>query len=56
MEYLASLVLVLMAIEILGMPLMFGENRKPYGYSVWIGSILTALMIAPLCLRVFGLV
>ena len=56
MEYLASIVLVLMSIEIILMPLSFGQNRKPYGYSVWIGAILTALMIAPLCLRVLGIV
>jgi hypothetical protein len=56
MEILSAIVLVLMAIEIVGMPLLFGEGRGPYGYKVWIGAILTAAMIAPLCLRVLGVI
>lgn len=56
MEILAVIVLVLMTIEIVGMPLLFGQDRMPYSYKVWISSILTAAMIVPLCLRVLGVI
>jgi len=51
---LAVFVLGLKVIDILFMPLVFGTERDPYSYKTWIYSLIGALLVVPLALRILG--
>lgn len=54
MIWLARIILVLLCIAVLGTPLCFGLERKPYGYAQFIEAIVELCLYLPILGRIFG--
>lgn len=57
-ETLAYVTLVLIATEVIGMPFLFGQERKhtTYNAELWLKTLMSSMLISLLCLRVIGVI
>lgn len=54
MKILAWFVLVIVSLNVLLEPMMYGKPRCNYGTQTWISSLISASMLIPLVGRILG--